>query len=102
MTTTSPYLTGHHAPNRFEADAPDLVVTGELPADLAGVFYRNGAEPLYPPTEEEYHWFDGNGMVYALAHHPWSWTRAASTRSARSTTAASSPPRSRRTRRSTT
>ena len=28
-----PYLTGHHAPNRFEADAPDLFVEGEIPAD---------------------------------------------------------------------
>ncbi|OJY54360.1 MAG: hypothetical protein BGP03_13725 [Pseudonocardia sp. 73-21] len=63
---SSPYLTGHHAPNRFEADAPDLVVRGEPPADLAGVFHRNGAEPLYPPVDEPYHWFDGDGMVYAF------------------------------------
>ncbi|MFI5796630.1 carotenoid oxygenase family protein [Streptomyces sp. NPDC051677] len=62
----SPYLTGHHRPTRMEVDAPDLFVEGELPADLAGVFYRNGAEPLYPPTDEDYHWFDGDGMVYAF------------------------------------
>ncbi|MCM6772579.1 carotenoid oxygenase family protein [Nocardia sp. CDC159] len=62
----SPFLTGHHRPNRMEVDAPDLFVEGELPADLAGVFYRNGAEPLYPPTAEDYHWFDGDGMVYAF------------------------------------
>ncbi|WP_157534946.1 carotenoid oxygenase family protein [Nocardia inohanensis] len=62
----SRFLTGHHQPNRMEVDAPDLFVEGELPADLAGVFYRNGAEPLYPPTEEDYHWFDGDGMVYAF------------------------------------
>ncbi len=61
-----PYLTGHHAPNRFEAYAPDLVVEGELPRDLAGVFFRNGPEPLYPTRGEEYHWFDGDGMVYAF------------------------------------
>ncbi|WP_280356993.1 carotenoid oxygenase family protein [Nocardia otitidiscaviarum] len=62
----SPFLTGHHRPTRMEVDAPDLFVEGELPDDLAGVFYRNGAEPLYPPTDEDYHWFDGDGMVYAF------------------------------------
>lgn len=61
-----PYLTGHHAPVRFEADAPDLIVEGEIPDDLEGVFYRNGPEPLYPPREGEYHWFDGDGMVYVF------------------------------------
>ncbi|BBZ24282.1 carotenoid oxygenase family protein [Mycolicibacter hiberniae] len=62
----SPFLTGHHRPNRMEVSAPDLFIEGELPDDLAGVFYRNGAEPLYPPTDEDYHWFDGDGMVYAF------------------------------------
>ncbi len=61
-----PYLTGHHAPVRFEADAPDLIVHGEIPSDLAGIFYRNGPEPLYPPREGDYHWFDGDGMVYVF------------------------------------
>jgi carotenoid cleavage dioxygenase len=66
LVRESPFLTGHHQPNRMEVDAPDLAVYGELPDDLAGVFYRNGAEPLYPPTDENYHWFDGDGMIYAL------------------------------------
>ncbi len=61
-----PYLSGHHEPVRFEASAPDLIVDGELPDDLAGVFYRNGPEPLYPTREGDYHWFDGDGMVYAM------------------------------------
>ena len=61
-----PYLTGHHAPNRFEADAPDLIVEGDLPDDLAGTFYRNGPEPLYPPMNGDYHWFDGDGMVFGF------------------------------------
>ncbi|MGE2729959.1 carotenoid oxygenase family protein [Mycolicibacterium vaccae] len=66
LVRESPFLTGHHQPNRMEVDAPDLVIRGSLPDDLAGVFYRNGAEPLYPPTDEDYHWFDGDGMVYAF------------------------------------
>ena len=61
-----PYLSGHHEPVRFEATAPDLIVDGGLPEDLAGVFYRNGPEPLYPTREGDYHWFDGDGMVYAM------------------------------------
>ena len=61
-----PFLSGHHQPVRFEASAPDLIVEGEIPADLVGVFYRNGPEPLYPTREGEYHWFDGDGMVYAF------------------------------------
>lgn len=61
-----PYLSGHHAQSRLEADVPDLVVIGDLPEDLEGVFYRNGAEPLYPPIEGDYHWFDGDGMVFAF------------------------------------
>lgn len=61
-----PFLTGHHTPNRMEVDAPDLIVEGEIPDDLEGIFYRNGAEPAYPPREGDYHWFDGDGMIYAF------------------------------------
>lgn len=61
-----PYLKGHHEPNRFEADAPDLIVIGDIPKDLEGAFYRNGPEPLYPPIERDYHWFEGDGMIYAF------------------------------------
>lgn len=61
-----PYLSGHHQPVRFESTAPDLIIEGEIPADLAGVFYRNGPEPLYPTREGDYHWFDGDGMIYAF------------------------------------
>lgn len=46
-----PFLSGHHQPVRFEATAPDLIVEGEIPDDLVGVFYRNGPEPLYPTRE---------------------------------------------------
>ena len=61
-----PYLNGHHAPNRFEADAPDLFVEGEIPRDLAGAFYHNGLEPLFPTRGDEYHCSDGDGMIYAF------------------------------------
>jgi carotenoid cleavage dioxygenase len=58
------YLSGPMAPSGIECDAPDLVVEGELPADLRGVYFRNGPDPLYPPREgDEYHWFHGDGMI---------------------------------------
>jgi parallel beta-helix repeat protein len=50
----------------FEADAPDLIIEGKIPGDLAGIFYRNGPDPLHPPREGDYHWFDGDGMVFAF------------------------------------
>lgn len=59
-----PYLTGYSAPSGIECDAPDLIIEGELPADLTGVYFRNGPDPLYPPREgQEYHWFHGDGMI---------------------------------------
>jgi len=58
------YLTGYSAPSGIECDAPDLIIEGELPADLQGVYFRNGPDPLYPPREgQEYHWFHGDGMI---------------------------------------
>ena len=40
-----PFLQGYFAPMGVECDAPDLVVEGELPADLHGTYYRNGPAP---------------------------------------------------------
>ena len=58
------FLTGYSAPSGIECDAPDLIIEGELPADLQGVYFRNGPDPLYPPREgQEYHWFHGDGMI---------------------------------------
>lgn len=62
-----PFLQGYFAPIGVECDAPDLVIEGELPADLAGTYYRNGPDPLHPPRDEDvYHWFDGDGMIHCL------------------------------------
>ena len=59
-----PFLTGYFAPSGVECDAPDLVVEGTLPSDLAGTYYRNGPDPLHPPRKgDTYHWFDGDGMI---------------------------------------
>lgn len=63
-----PFLQGYFAPIGVECDAPDLVVKGELPVDLAGVYYRNGPDPLHGPRAgDQYHWFDGDGMIHCFA-----------------------------------
>ncbi len=61
----NPYLQGNFAPWRMEGEALDLDVTGEIPRDLCGIFYRNGSNPAYQPVGR-YHWFDGDGMVHAI------------------------------------
>ena len=60
-------LQGAYAPLGVECAAPDLVVKGELPSDLAGTYYRNGPDPLHAPRDgDTYHWFDGDGMIHGF------------------------------------
>ncbi len=60
----NPYLSGNFAPVQGEDDF-DLTVTGEIPADLAGAFYRNGPNPQFTPPGD-YHWFGGDGMIHGF------------------------------------
>lgn len=61
----NPALDGYYAPMGMECDAPDLIIQGEMPRDLNGVYFRNGPDPLHPPQDgEEYHWFHGDGMIH--------------------------------------
>ena len=60
----NPYLTGNFAPVTDELDV-DLAVTGDMPADLAGAFYRNGPNPQFEPRGD-YHWFSGDGMIHGF------------------------------------
>jgi all-trans-8'-apo-beta-carotenal 15,15'-oxygenase len=43
--------------------AGDAVVSGRLPADLEGVFFRNGPGRLELGGERYHHWFDGDGFA---------------------------------------
>ena len=61
-----PFLRGNYGPVLMEADAPDLVIEGEVPKDLAGTLYRNGPNPRFPPRGKGHHWFLGDGMVHAF------------------------------------
>lgn len=58
------YLAGHLAPVPDEIDAFDLPVTGALPPELTGRYFRNGPNPL--PGEDRGHWFSGHGMIHGV------------------------------------
>jgi carotenoid cleavage dioxygenase-like enzyme len=62
----NPYLSGNFAPIETEDDFADLPITGSLPPELAGTYYRTGPNPQFPPRDENYHWFAGDGMVHAF------------------------------------
>src|SRR5690349_572176 len=63
-TTAPSYLTGHLAPVADEIDVRDLPVTGALPPELTGRYFRNGPNPL--PGEDPGHWFGGHGMIHGV------------------------------------
>ena len=58
-----PQLVGNYAPIRMECDIDDVIVRGELPADLDITYYRNGPDPQFPPSGR-HHWFAGDGMLH--------------------------------------
>lgn len=60
-----PFLKGAWEPWPMEGEARDLVVDGEIPADLAGTLYRNGPNQRFAPRGE-YHPFSGDGMIHAF------------------------------------
>ncbi|CAE7405135.1 unnamed protein product [Symbiodinium microadriaticum] len=60
------FYQGNYAPITIEADAADLIVTGEVPKDLHGALYRNGPNPQYAPWSQGHHWFLGDGMVHGF------------------------------------
>ncbi len=60
----TPSFTGFFAPSGVEADVKSLpVIEGEVPADLAGSFYRVHPDPQFPPLYGDDIWFNGDGMV---------------------------------------
>ena len=61
----NPYLHGVYAPTLNEMSEDNLQVTGELPADLAGGYFRNGPNPVYQ-SKNRHHPFDGDGMVHGV------------------------------------
>ncbi|MFN0182768.1 MAG: carotenoid oxygenase family protein [Aquabacterium sp.] len=61
-----PALSGNNAPVADELDIERLeVIEGTIPADLNGLYVRNGPNAFYPP-DWRYHAYDGDGMLHGL------------------------------------
>jgi len=65
----SPAFTGFMTPNRFEAEARDLVVEGEIPAGMNGAFYRIQPDPQFPPRLGDDIAFNGDGQATMFHFH---------------------------------
>ncbi len=60
-----PYRSGPWQPNTREYDVIEPKVTGDLPADLCGIYIRNTENPLHHALGR-YHPFDGDGMLHSV------------------------------------
>ncbi len=65
LNALNPYLGGLYAPVREEISARNLAVIGEIPRTLRGAYFRNGPNPMAPPSGL-HHWFDGDGMLHGV------------------------------------
>lgn len=59
-------FTGYAAPVRIEGHVHDLEVIGTLPPALDGTYFRNSADPSYPPLHGEDIFLNGDGMVHRV------------------------------------
>ncbi len=69
MTTAFPQtmdFTGHNMPSRVECDVYDLVVSGTIPAEIGGTWFRMTADPQYPPMLGHDTYLSGDGMISAF------------------------------------
>ena len=63
-TTKLPWhLRGNYAPVFDELTLTELEVQGAIPAELTGLYVRNGANPK---SGKSPHWFFGDGMLHGL------------------------------------
>ena len=54
---------GFNAPSRVECDIYDLVVHGQVPEEIDGVWYRSIPDPQYAPLLGDDTMLSGDGMV---------------------------------------
>ncbi|EMC96623.1 hypothetical protein BAUCODRAFT_24360 [Baudoinia panamericana UAMH 10762] len=57
---------GFNAPSRLEGDVLDLEVTGTIPLEINGTFYRIQPDHRFPPIFEDDIHFNGDGAVTAI------------------------------------
>ena len=61
----NPFLQDNWTPIHEEITAENLKIIGKLPADLEGMFVRNGPNLQFPP-KQNYHLFEGDGMIHGV------------------------------------
>ncbi|HEY6533822.1 MAG TPA: carotenoid oxygenase family protein [Acidimicrobiales bacterium] len=82
--TTIPYLQGRFEPVHREIDTTDVTIDGEVPADLAGTYLRNGPNAKYAPLGSYLYPMEGDGMVHSVqlgpdgVHYRNRWVRTQS------------------------
>jgi carotenoid cleavage dioxygenase-like enzyme len=59
----SPWFSGANAPSRIEADVGNLEITGVIPPEIDGAFYRVAADHQFPPLSANDVPFNGDGLV---------------------------------------
>ena len=61
-----PMLQGPFQPFHTEHELSDLPVTGEIPKDISGAYFRIGPNLKYAPKQGVYGFHMGDGMAYGL------------------------------------
>lgn len=62
----TPAFQGMNKPSRFEGSVMDLEVTGTIPLDIDGTFFRVQPDARFPPIFEDDIHFNGDGSVTAV------------------------------------
>ncbi|CAD0007175.1 carotenoid oxygenase family protein [Flavobacterium salmonis] len=66
-TNKNPFLQGPYEPLVNEFQIENVHVEGEIPRELNGALYRTGGNQHFKPMNpDQFHWFDGDGMVHAF------------------------------------
>lgn len=63
---TTETFTGFNSPSRIEGDVENLQITGQIPADIDGTFFRVQPDHRFPPIYESDIHFNGDGNVTAI------------------------------------
>ena len=64
-----PNFTGYNAPMRTDCEILDLEVTGEIPAEIEGTWYRCGPDPRFAPKLGDDIYVNGDGVVSMFRFH---------------------------------